>query len=128
MAEHIGKIIAEYTEEQLKRASYPDLVENNLTTSKIPIKRLDTTHGRTYYQRNVDEKDRVYIYSSTTILDNVMDKGIGFKKWLGNANSYDDAMAYANKRAEIGTMTHALCMHLIWGETIDCRDGFLLED
>tara|TARA_Y100000034_G_C6827619_1_gene373292 strand:- start:73 stop:444 length:372 start_codon:yes stop_codon:yes gene_type:complete len=117
-----------YTEEQVQKASYPDLVENNLTTSKIPIKRLDTPHGRTYYQRNVDEKDRTYIYSSTTILDNVMDKGIGFKKWLGNAKSYDDAMEYANKRATIGTMTHALCMWLIWGETIDCRDGFLLED
>ena len=117
-----------YTKDQIQKASYPDLVENNLTTSKIPIKRLDTPHGRTYYQRNVDEKDRTYIYSSTTILDNVMDKGIGFKKWLGNATSYKDAMDYAQERATVGNICHALCMYLIWGETVDCRDGFLIED
>ena len=128
MAEKIGKIIAEYTEEQLKRASYPDLEENNLTTSKIPIKRLDTWRGRTYFQRNVDVKDRVYIYSSTTIIGNVLSKGIGFDMWLGNASSYKDAMAYGKERADIGSCVHALCMYLVWGETIDTRDGFLIED
>ena len=63
-----------YTEEQIQAASYPDLVENNLTTSKIPLKRIDTPHGRAYFQRDVDEKDRIYLYSSTTILDNVITK------------------------------------------------------
>jgi hypothetical protein len=117
-----------YTKEQLEKASYPDLLENNLVTSPIPLKRLDTKHGRTYYQRNVAVEDRTYIYSSTTIIDNVLDKGIGFKMWLGNAKSYEDAMEYANKRAEVGNITHALCMYLIWGEMVDCRDGFLNED
>jgi len=117
-----------YTEEQIQKASYPDLEENNLTTSKIPIKRINVNHGRVYYQRNVDEENRIYIYSSTTIIDNVMDKGYGFRKWLGDSLSMDHAEEYANKRAAIGTMTHAICMHLIWGETIDCRDGFLSED
>ena len=117
-----------YTEEEIEKASYPDLEENNLTTSKIPIKRLNTSHGRVYYQRDVDEKDRTYIYSSTTILDNVLDKGIGFKMWLGNAKSYEDAMKYANERALVGSITHALCMYLIWNETVDCRNGFLSED
>ena len=117
-----------YTEEQIKKASYPDLVDNNLVTSNIPISRLDTAHGRTYYQRDVKEDERTYIYSSTTILDNVLDKGIGFKMWLGNAKSYADAMQYANERADIGTMVHALCMYLIWGETVDCSYGFLSED
>ena len=121
--------MAEYTEEQVQKASYPDLVENNLTTSKIPIKRLDTKHNRrVYYQRDAKEADRVYIYSSTTIIDNVMDKGYGFKKWLGDSLSLDHAEKYASERASIGTMTHALCMYLIWQETVDCRDGFLLED
>ena len=116
-----------YTEEQLQRASYPDLVENNLVTSKIPLKRLDTTHGRVYYPSNAKDDDKTYLYSSTTILDNVLSKGLGFNMWLGNAKSYKDAMDYASERAEIGSMTHALCMYLIWGETIDCRDGFRID-
>ena len=62
------------------------------------------------------------------LLDNVLAKGIGFDMWLGNANSYKDAMDYASERASLGSMVHALCMYLIWGETIDCRDGFLHED
>ena len=89
---------------------------------------MDSKHGRVYYQRNVKAGDRVYVYSSTNIIDTVLAKGYGFNKWLGDSNSYDAAMDYANKRAEIGTMTHALCMYLIWGETIDTRDGFLSED
>tara|TARA_Y100000310_G_C20251619_1_gene609362 strand:- start:95 stop:463 length:369 start_codon:yes stop_codon:yes gene_type:complete len=116
-----------YTKEQIEKASYPDL-DYNLTTSKIPLKRLDSRLGRTYYQADVDPADREYVYSSTTIIDNVLDKGIGFKMWLGNANSYKDAMDYAQERANVGNITHALCMYLIWGETIDCRDGFLIED
>ena len=88
-----------YTEEQVEKASYPDLVENNLTTSLIPLKRLDTPHGRTYYQRDADKADRTYLYSSTTILDNVLTKGLGFDMWLGNANSYKDAMDYGKERA-----------------------------
>jgi len=117
-----------YTKEQIEKASYPDLVENNLVYSKIPLSRLDTPHGRAYYQSQVDEGERTYLYSSTTILDNVMAKGIGFDMWLGNANSYKDAMEYGKERADIGTMVHALCMYLVWGETVDCRDGFLNED
>jgi len=117
-----------YTKEQLEKASYPDLVGNNLVYSKIPLSRIDTPHGRAYYQSEEKVENRVYLYSSTTILDNVMAKGIGFDMWLGNANSYKDAMKYAKERADIGTMVHALCMYLIWRKTIDCRDGFLSED
>ena len=117
-----------YTKEQIQKASYPDLVENNLTTSKIPLKRLDTTHGRTYYQRDVDEADRTYLYSSTTILDNVLTKGIGFDMWLGNANSYKDAMDYGKERAAIGNCVHAMAMYLIWGETVNTTHGFFNED
>tara|TARA_Y100000310_G_scaffold295320_1_gene326544 strand:+ start:480 stop:1355 length:876 start_codon:yes stop_codon:yes gene_type:complete len=120
--------MAEYTKEQIQKASYPDLVENNLTTSKIPLKRLDTKHGRVYYQRNVDVADRSYLYSSTTILDNVLAKGIGFNMWLGNSQSFESAMNYARERANIGTCCHALCMYLIWGETVDCTHGYFSED
>ena len=117
-----------YTEEQIEKASYPDITDKNLAVSKIPLKRLDTPKGRTYYQGNVDPEERVYIYSSTTIIGNVLSKGIGFDMWLGNASSYKDAMDYAKERADIGSCVHALCMYLVWGETIDTRDGFLTED
>jgi hypothetical protein len=117
-----------YTPKQIQKASYSDLKENSIVKPKTPINRHETPHGRTYHQRDVDIDKRTYIYSSTTILNNVLDKGIGFKMWLGNAKSYNDAMEYANERALIGTITHVLCEHIIWGKTIDCRDGFLLED
>tara|TARA_Y100000593_G_scaffold95130_1_gene200446 strand:- start:15368 stop:15736 length:369 start_codon:yes stop_codon:yes gene_type:complete len=117
----------EYTEEQIQKASYPDL-PNELITSKTPIKRLDTPHGRVYYGIDQEEGKRTYIYSSTTILDNTLTKGIGFNMWLGNANSYKDAMEYGKERAEVGSITHALCMYLIWGYEIDTDNGFLIED
>ena len=116
-----------YTKEQIERASYPD-IENTLITSITPLSRLDTPHGRTYYQREVETADRTYLYSSTTILDNVLAKGIGFSMWLGNSLSYVAAMDYAKVRARIGTITHQLCMYLIWGRTVDCTHGVFNED
>ena len=117
-----------YTEEQIQKASYPDITDKNLAVSKIPLKRFNATKGRVYFQGDVDPKDRIYVYSSTTIIDNVLAKGIGFDMWLGNATSYKDAMDYGRERANIGSCVHALCMYLVWGETIDTRDGFILED
>ena len=117
-----------YTEEQIEKASYPDITDKNLAVSKIPLKRFDATNGRVYFQGNVDPEDRIYVYSSTAIIGKVLAKGIGFDMWLGNASSYKDAMAYGKERADIGSCVHALCMYLVWGETIDTRDGFLIED
>ena len=85
---------AKLSEEQILQASYPDPPQ--LITSKIPISRLDTAKGRTYYQRDIKVEDRVYIYSSTTVLSNTLTKGIGFDMWLGNAVSYKDAMKYVS--------------------------------
>ena len=114
------------TEDQILQASYPDPPQ--LITSKTPISRLDSKIGRAYYERGVEESKRTYIYSSTTILSNTLTKGIGFSMWLGNSISYEHAMEYANKRAFIGTMTHAMIMYLIWGETVDTNTGFYNED
>ena len=113
------------TEEQILQASYVDPPQ--LITSKTPIKRLDTSKGRVYYQRKAKEEDRAYIYSSTTVLSNTLTKGIGFDMWLGNALSYKDAMSYASERAFLGTMTHAMIMYLLWGETVDTDTGFYNE-
>ena len=117
---------AKLSEEQILQASYPDPPQ--LLISKIPISRLDTAKGRVYYQRDINVEDRVYIYSSTTVLSNTLNKGIGFDMWLGNALSYKDAMLYANERAFIGTMTHAMIMYLLWGEEVDTTTGFYNED
>ena len=115
-------MVQQITEDKILQASYPDPPQ--LITSKIPISRLDTAKGRTYYQRDVKVDDRVYIYSSTTVLSNTLTKGIGFDMWLGNAVSYKDAMQYANERAFLGTMTHAMIMYLIWGEEVNTETGF----
>ena len=62
--------------------------------------------------RRADGKQRWYsdgkgpwVPSVTTILG-VLDKGIGFEKWLGNSVSYDAACEYRDLRASIGTMVH----------------------
>ena len=112
-----------YNKDQVKKASWP-LPPNDKISSKIPSKSLDFKGNRYYYQRK--EKDvnkRDYIMSVTTWL-NCLSKGIGFNRWLGNALSYESAMSYANERAFIGTMTHALCMYLIWGDEVDTSHGF----
>tara|TARA_Y100001963_G_scaffold7879_1_gene10289 strand:+ start:872 stop:1729 length:858 start_codon:yes stop_codon:yes gene_type:complete len=119
-------MVQQITEEKILQASYPDPPQ--LITSKIPISRLDTPKGRAYYARDSKLEDRQYIYSSTTILSNTLTKGIGFDMWLGNALSYKDAMKYANERAFIGTMTHAMIMYLVWGEKVDTTTGFYNED
>ena len=119
-------MVQSVTEEKILQASYPDPPQ--LITSKIPIARLDTPKGRTYYQRDVKEEDRTYIYSSTTILSNTLTKGIGFDMWLGNSLSHQHALDYANRRAFLGTMTHAMIMYLLWGETVDTDTGFYNED
>ena len=117
-----------YTKEQIEKASYPDIQGENLAVSKIPIKRLDFKGNRVYYQLEVKPEDREYIYSSTTIIGKVLAKGLPFDRWLGNSISYDHAMRYANERATLGSMCHALIMWLVWGKNIDCSHGFISED
>ena len=68
------------------------------------------------------------MYSPTTILSNTLSKGLGFNMWLGNANSYKDAMDYANERAFLGTMVHAMIMHILWGEKVDTSIGFYNDE
>lgn len=88
---------------------------------KYIVKRQDTPIGRVY--RLNDGEEKADIYSVTTIL-NVIDKGIGFHKWLGNSPSYGLAMDYANERAEIGTMVHAFCSMLSWGMEVNTSNGW----
>ena len=117
-----------HTENQIKSASYPDLEDRDLVYSKFPLSRLQSANGRVYYPTNVEPEDRTYIYSSTSILGATLRKGIGWDRWLGNSPSYDLAKQYGNERAHIGTMTHALCMYLVWGEIVDTTTGFYNRD
>ena len=92
--------------------------------SKIPTETLDLSNGRWYTQRNYKrEADRAYFPSVTTIL-NVISKGDGFDRWLGNSLSYQHAMDYANEAAMVGTIVHGYCMRLLWGDSINTKDGF----
>ena len=90
---------------------------------KFMVKRQDTPIGRVYRHEDEDTGEKADIYSVTTIL-NVIDKGIGFNKWLGNSPSYEIAMDYANERAEIGTMVHAFCSLLSWNMEVDTANGW----
>tara|TARA_Y100000593_G_scaffold92335_1_gene183598 strand:- start:11161 stop:12021 length:861 start_codon:yes stop_codon:yes gene_type:complete len=95
--------------------------ENNKVEPKYKVKRQDTPVGRVY--RYNDGADQADIYSVTTVM-NVIDKGIGFHKWLGNSPSYELAMDYGNKRAELGTMVHAFCSMLSWGMDVNTANGW----
>jgi len=100
-------------------------MEQELLNSPIPVERHDLPNGRwytptdTYWHKQFgEETPKIYKRSSTTFED-CLDKGIGFNKWLGEANSYEDAMKYANKRATIGTMVHDYCERLLNGIDLD---------
>ena len=96
----------------------------NLIEPKHKYKRVEGPLGRMYTQKEDKIKKRAYFYSVTTILDNVLCKGIGWDKWLGNAKSYDDAKEYGKLRAKIGDMTHGLCSAIAWGLEVDCANGW----
>ena len=116
-----------YTQAQIKRASWP-LPQNDQIESKIPTKSMDFKGNRYYYnKKEKDPNKRDYLMSVTTWL-NCLSKGIGFNMWLGNANSYKDAMQYANERAMVGNMVHAMCMWLIWSVEVDTSNGFYDAD
>ena len=80
-----------------------------------------------YSKINVERKDgnfrwyRVqggeWVPSVTTIL-NVIGKGIGFHKWLGNHPSYEIACQVRDKAAERGTIVHDSIEKLLKGEEV----------
>ena len=116
-----------HSKDHIKRASWP-LFELDQIKSKIPSKSIDFKGLRYYYQREEkDPNNRDYLLSVTTWL-NCLSKGIGFNRWLGNSVSYEAAMGYANERAFVGTMVHALCMYLVWGKEVDTSYGFYDQD
>jgi len=97
--------------------------------SLTPIERIDFPFGRAYapllgYLRDNfktqewTKENRQHIPSVTTI-QNIMSKGIGFEKWLGDYGSYADAMAFANNAATEGTQIHLCLEQLTMGVDMD---------
>ena len=99
--------------------------EQNLIKPKFKHKRVEGPLGRMYTQKSKKVAKRAHFYSVTTIIDNLLCKGIGWDKWLGNSRSYEDAMNYGKERAGIGDMVHGLCSALAWGFEVDTSQGWL---
>lgn len=78
-----------------------------------PVERFDLSNGRWYSP----PEEEIYYPSSTTVL-NVLSKGIGYEKWLGNSMGFETAMKYARDRAQIGTCIHEMVQTLLNGGEI----------
>ena len=95
------------------------MIEDIYKKSKVQLKIIPTRHdlinGRWY------ESEKQFRPSVTTFL-HVIDKGIGFMKWLGNSTSYESAMEYSNKRVELGSNFHTMVANMIFGESIETDD------
>ena len=75
----------------------------------------------------VKGKDLPWVPSVTTFLGTVLNKGIGFETWLGNAVSYKDACRDRDEAATRGTLVHNLCEQLMINKRLDVSDEILAE-
>jgi len=80
------------------------------------MEKVDAPNGRFY-----TDGDNYYP-SVTSVIDKVLAKGYYFKKWLGDANSFQEAEEYKNEKAEKGTKVHGYCERLTEGEEIDVSE------
>ena len=78
---------------------------------------IERNDGDERWYRIKDETK--WLPSVTTMIGSVMNKGIGFEKWLGDSPSYDLACEKRDKAAQIGTMVHEMCEKLLNGESIE---------
>jgi len=84
------------------------------------VERFDLGGIRWYSPIVEDEtewKNRAFVPSVTTVL-NVVDKGFGWNKWLGDYTSFKDAMDYAREAALVGTIVHAFIDELVRGKEL----------
>ena len=95
-----------------------------ITDPKYLCAAIDCNRGRVYYDLTLDDDQRFYFDSVTTIINGTLHKGHGFDKWLGDSLSYDHAMKYAEKKALEGTITHDYIDLLIQGHEVDCTVGY----
>jgi len=85
------------------------------------VERFDIS-GIRWYSPIVEDgtpwEDRVFVPSVTTVL-NVVDKGIGWNKWLGDSASYEAAMAYGKEAGLVGSIAHDFIEQMNHGTTIE---------
>jgi hypothetical protein len=79
--------------------------------NKHIVRRLDDKHGRWYTFANGEEKKGPFI-SVTTPLD-IIAKGEGYDRWLGNAPSYDWAQEMSGEARHRGTAMHVAMRRLL---------------
>lgn len=79
------------------------------------IFRHDLKNGRWYTKKDVWKP------SATTVI-NIVDKGFGFEKWLGDSPSYELAMDYARMTADRGTRVHLNVGALLAGQLIQTEN------
>lgn len=93
-----------------------------LIQNPIPVERHQLNDGRWYTPTDAwwanqfkdvkNPPEKPYFRSITTI-PGVFNKGLGWDRWLGNANTYESAMEYARERANIGSLVHILIEKLL---------------
>ena len=111
-------------EKAVEDAYHDAVINDQLIQSKIYADKGNFQLGRAYYRRTKEIVKKGVFWSVTTIIENTIDKGYGFAKWLGDSPSHQHAMDYADKAATVGNIVHALVMFLIWGEEVDTSKGF----
>lgn len=82
------------------------------------MSRLDCKNGRWY-----EAPDGKTVPSVTTVLK-VFPKGEGFDRWLGQADSYADAISVRNAAGERGTMIHGAIEMLLKGDSVLFNDSW----
>lgn len=105
-----------------------------LIQNPIDVERHQLNDGRWYAptdawweNHNKDTKkliEKPYFRSITTI-PNVFNKGPGWDKWLGASPSFESAMEYARKRANIGSLVHILVEKLLMTNTVSFDDSVM---
>jgi hypothetical protein len=87
----------------------------------LPLERFDW-NGRWYSPIPQDGEERIYFPSVTTITHGAIPKGYGWNKWLGDSPSFEHAMNYADKAAQLGDCFHALVNWMTRGEKISTKE------
>ena len=106
--------------------SVTELVQNPIDVERHALK-----DGRWYapsdvwwgkHTKKMKSKPTKPYFRSFTTIPNALSKGIGYERWLGNSQSYDIAMEWANERANIGSVVHILIEKLLMSSKISFED------
>jgi hypothetical protein len=83
---------------------------------------IERNDGDERWYRIKDETK--WLPSVTTMIGSVLNKGVGFEKWLGDSPSYDIACQKRDEAAQTGTIIHKMCEQLLKGDTVNFDEEF----